>query len=471
MLDLTVDTPVLHVDLGDEFSAGHAAHIQFQLLCPGYESTPRVRATLSAALDADHWDSSPRPDKEGPGRWSFTQGFLLMRGGNPCPPGRYEIRIDLEFPHAPTDSLGRFLRARLMFRVVDSRGSSERQLEIDLDDLAILDVSAIDISTFGTVKVKQRGKSISSLEGVSFSAAEIPTNHQRRSTEGRCFLLPLMPNHERTAELPIASTVVQKGLARRKLMLAFPDGRRVIVLAQESLKVGRDKFKQNDVLLRWIPVTSSNKPMTEEISAEHFQLKLSPKGMEIEDLGSRNGTTLDGVALVPKRPKFIEASSANAEITVASAFRLLLRTYPTADADQYEIGAPNQLHCEGVGVATVPPLWNRAIRARVEAAHLERLSNLPNEEYVLLFRQALIGPGADCTIRIPANDDIATVARIFHAGDHFWIQRLTDQLTILVDGHILGSRELAPVSVDQSIQLGSTRMAVREPEQDLSREE
>src|SRR5262249_28107175 len=162
-------------------------------------------------------------------------------------------------------------------------------------------------------------------------------------------------------------------------------------------------------------------------------------------LGSRNGTVLTGVALAPKRATLIEAPPAAAEITVASAFRLLLRTYPTSDADQDEIGAPNQLHCEGVGVATIPPLWNRAAKARIEAARLERLSNLPNEEYVLLFRQALAGPGADCAIRISAEDGVASVARIFHAGDHFWIERLTDQVAVLVDGHTLGRRELAPL--------------------------
>jgi hypothetical protein len=241
-------------------------------------------------------------------------------------------------------------------------------------------------------------------------------------------------------------------------------------MAQDSLKVGRDRFKQNDVLLRWIPVTAQNKPLTKRISAEHFELKLSAKGLEIQDLGSRNGTILNDVALESKTPKLIDPSR-GAEITIAAEFHFLLRLFPTTDADQHDRLPLDQLYCDGVGAPSMPPLWHRAIEANIEAARLERISNLNCEQYVLLFRQLVLGPGADCPIRLPADETVGRGARVFHAGGHFWLERLTDQLPIAIDGHELGRLELAPLNVNQAIQLGDTRFAVCEPEQDLRREE
>jgi hypothetical protein len=81
----------------------------------------------------------------------------------------------------------------------------------------------------------------------------------------------------------------------------------------------------------------------------------------------------------------------------------------------------------------------------------------------------ILGSGMQCPIRLPVDDGIASVARVFHAGGHFWLERLTDQVSVAIDDHELGRRELVPLKVSQTIQLGSTRLEVQESEQDLSR--
>jgi hypothetical protein len=103
----------------------------------------------------------------------------------------------------------------------------------------------------------------------------------------------------------------------------------------------------------------------------------------------------------------------------------------------------------------------------VEAARLERQTNLAQEEYMLLFRQALVGPGSDCPIWLPEDDGCAFPARIFHVEGQFWLERLTDQLDVAVDGHHLSLRELVPLAVGQPIVIGSSRLQVCDPEQDL----
>jgi len=91
------------------------------------------------------------------------------------------------------------------------------------------------------------------------------------------------------------------------------------LLAGPSLTLGRD-ITRADLLLALEPWTqAAHHASSMRISSRHLRLRLDPHGGAVEDLGSMNGTHLDGRPLAPNSPAPLRAP---AEIEVARVLKL-----------------------------------------------------------------------------------------------------------------------------------------------------
>jgi phage tail-like protein len=74
-----------------------------------------------------------------------------------------------------------------------------------------------------------------------------------------------------------------------RLIISTPDGERVLPLTKAELKIGRNL--DNDVVLAY-----------RQVSGAHARIDMTPEGPTITDVGSTNGTLLDGTRLDANQP-------------------------------------------------------------------------------------------------------------------------------------------------------------------------
>lgn len=467
--------PRLHVDLGTDVAIGHALEIEFHLICPGYQKGPKVLAQLSGTLDRTHWKEQPRLVQEEPGYWKFYETCALNDPRDPhkpCAPGSYRVELEVSFPDAPPGSLGREMRASLRFSVPDPEKSASNTLEIDGDGLSIIDLAGLDMTRFGKVVISGGDKSIISLDAAAEKAPK------RKTADSRYFQLPLKRHYEREAGRLFASAAVSRSSTPQTgLTVRFEGGGRYLVYAKERLQFGRQRNSQNDVVLRFVPGTSrglnlehqENETKGESISREHFAAMLTREGLAVEDLGSRAGTQVGTFALSPGVPHLLRSKDGGSprEIHVAETFRLHAMVFLT-HGELPELGRE---HVAAVGGGALPFLWQLARHSGADSACLRRISNLPQEHYVMLFRQVFIGNGrADCAILTPVDTGIDQIARIVHLADHFWLERLVDPIDcpIEVDGHEPQPGELVPLIPGQRWRLAKSNCLIEPLQQELS---
>jgi hypothetical protein len=462
--------PRLNVDLGSTFDVGCAAHFQFHLICPGYREKPKVTAKLRL-MDQDDWCGAPTLSTEEPGYWIFDENFILTKGGRDCPPGTYGIDLTVEFRSAPVNSAGRFLRASLKIQVHDSRSAQARTLEIDGEGLSIINLQGHDLRGFNHVKLKGGDKSVVNLHhaatATDHSSAGPATNCSSHPVN-RYVELPLKRDHDRTEDGLRRSTAVAIATPTNRLMFSFADDRRVLVFAQDTLRLGRNRERGNDVVLRYLPRTPEHDRSSLNISKSHFQLMLTKQGLGVRDLGSTFGTVLNGRPLTNDRPQALtlDYDGQVHRLLLADSFELALRIFATPE-DHSRLQMQDASYADAIG-GRVSELWEKSTTAAVEAVRIERSTNLPKEEYVLLFRQAWIGSSDDCAIRLTRARRHTRAARLFHLGNCFWLERLEADIPVLVDGRETSLGELIPLSPGQTLSLNGDDVLIGEATQDLS---
>jgi hypothetical protein len=470
--------PRLHVDLGTDVAIGNAMEVEFHLICPGYTKSPIVVAQLSGTLDRTHWKEKPRLVQEEPGYWKFYETCALRDPRDPdkpCAPGSYRVELEISFPSAPPGSLGRDLRASLRFSVPDPEKNASNTLEIDGDGLSVIDLAGLDMTRFGKVVISGGDKSVISLDA---AAQQAPV---RKTADSRYFQLPLKRHYERDAGRLFASSVVPRPAGPlSKIALRFEGGGRYLVFAKERLQFGRQRSERNDVILRFVPGTDrglfpehqDHETRGEAISREHFALALTRGGLTVEDLGSSSGTIAGTVELRPRAPHVLQSRDPRTplELSVAEAFQLHTVLFTSA-GNPGEVLDPGKEHVAAVGAGYVPSLWQLARHSSLEAARIRRVTNLPNEHYVMLFRQLFIGSSStECAIITPVDHGIDRMARVLTLGDGFWLERLVEQMEcpIEVDGHELEPGELIPLRPGQRWSFAQSTCVIEAPEQDLS---
>ncbi|GDY11562.1 hypothetical protein LBMAG53_04400 [Planctomycetota bacterium] len=186
----------------------------------------------------------------------------------------------------------------------------------------------------------------------------------------------------------------------------------VLLFARSRLVLGKLRGAPSDLCLRNYPVAEF-KDALQRISRQHVALRYDPLGQEclVEDLGSANGTVIDGVALASGKSKALGTETAHV-LVVAGTVSLWVRCRRSTQAGKAQTFA-------GLPPAANPPCGLDSDLA-LDSVILTRPENRPEMAYAMVLRRMTLGgPGADLELAGARSRAGVTVAH--YAGR--WLYR------------------------------------------------
>lgn len=168
--------------------------------------------------------------------------------------------------------------------------------------------------------------------------------------------------------------------------LAGAGERALLLFAKSRLLVGKLREPPVDLCLRNYPTTTFKDDCL-KVSRQHLTLHYDVvrAAVVIEDVGSGNGTTLDGAVVAPKVAKTLDHGQAH-EVVIGAAVVLGMRAHPRQGARQLELtGAPPSNGSAACGLDT---------DHLFDAVTLTRPRNRPELAYALVLRRLTLGVDA-----------------------------------------------------------------------------
>jgi hypothetical protein len=174
----------------------------------------------------------------------------------------------------------------------------------------------------------------------------------------------------------------QAAIAGPRLTLTAGFESVLVLLAQEVAVLGKLRSPPVDITLRDYPPERCVESCR-RVSKQHFRIGLVGSRMAVNDLGSANGTLVNGRMLEKQESRFLEEGREHT-IEIPDSVALALRVIPrrTRVLNQL-IGAPE---------ASVPPGPGLASPASFDAVVIRRTRNRPTLACALVLRRLLIGP-------------------------------------------------------------------------------
>lgn len=449
-------TPRLLVDWGDTPRVGHQVRPEFSLLCPGFLSRPEVNIEVDQDLDHDTDDRRRNLRKEDAGLWSFHVPFRMTTNEFDCRPGQYLIDVAISFREAPL-GLPRFYRSRIRLTVPSLDEGSKGVLEIDGDGQSIVNLQGYDLKQFSKVVLKSQGAGVINLQ--QLHGAEPDVSPQDQPDTPKVFEYELKTDGEKESRLPTLFRGVSRRTELDKAGLYFEDGRRILLLTGRRITFGRNR--DNDVTLRFLPSCKEHDDYTLTISRTHFRAEMAQDGLDLVD-ESRSGLELN-YSVVNGRAKldFKHAGefytlNVGVPVTVPQPLSLKLVVIENVqETDGLDQEFLDEIYCDTVN-GKLSNVWRMALDARINAIRLERENNLPDECYVLLYREALIGGSPLHSAVVLDRGGPTSQARIMHIDRSFWLEPLQDNVPVSVDGASVAVRTLVPLSPGMQIQIGDS---------------
>jgi S1-C subfamily serine protease len=448
--------PRLLVDWGELPQIGRSARPLFSLIGPGTADKPTVRVAVDRGLDNDPADPLRQVRTEESGLWTFYVPFSLTTGGLDARAGLYVIDVDVTFPHAD-DGRPRFLRTQIRLNIPDG-SSDRRELVIDGDGQSVVNLAGHDLRSFSRVVLKGDDKSIINLQNFSQQMAAVP----EAPKEPVVFEYELKVNRDIHERLPSVVPVARPTKADA-VSLAV-DGRRIHVIARKRATFGRSR--ENDVCLRFLPRSTKHDEGSRAISRTHMALDLTDDGLVLSD-ESTKGVDVDCDPVKgDKTFTYLDAhggrhldlpSPLSAEQVLEMDLTMFARDPEDPDF-RSDIGWDDV--CFEVAGEPASRLWQVARGSGIEAARVRRLNNLPDEEYVFLFRHATIGKSAkDHAIALPGLGPAVAELRLLYAGRMFWLHS-GGRVPLSLDGRRIDGACLIPLALGQSISIGGSTLRV-----------
>lgn len=203
----------------------------------------------------------------------------------------------------------------------------------------------------------------------------------------------------------------------RRLVVSWSQGgqqQSMILIAQAAVEAGRQSSR--DLCLRLEPDSDqANYDKSMKISSHHFSLRYVGNGVQFVDVGSTNGTIMDGKRVEPVSPILIYRKTT---VSLANALELELEPVPRLDSP-----APTDdlLQAATANAADSAWLQRELIGAdkpgMIGFLRINRTNNLPDKQYVLLFHSGSIGSDKDSLIGTLPSDMTPRRGRAFDLSD------------------------------------------------------
>ena len=104
-----------------------------------------------------------------------------------------------------------------------------------------------------------------------------------------------------------------------------------------------------------------------------------------------------------------------------------------------------------------PQLWDLVEQNGIEAVRLQRRGNLEEEQYVLMFRETLIGSSqSSCPICLDDRSLAPVAARLLWLDRSFWLENLGDAESVQVNGQSIDPGETIALQTGMRLRFGKT---------------
>lgn len=444
--------PRLLVDWGELPQVGRTARPLFSLIATGITGRPIVKVDIDRSLDNDPTDPLRQVRTEESGLWCFYLPFSLTTNGLDARPGLYVIDVAVSFPHV-TAGQPRFLQARIRLSIPDAT-SGQRELVIDGDGQSVVNLAGHDLRSFSRVVLKGDDKSIINLQ--NYSQTQDPASPPAKPV---VFEYELKVNRDIQGRLPKLAEIAQP--SKTEAVTLVCGGRRIHVFAKKRATFGRQRRTENDVCLRFLPRSIEHDEGSRAISRTHMALDLTDDGLVLADEKSAKGVDVDCDPVKGERLfTYLDAHGGRhldlpSPLSAALSLEMELTIFGRDPADP---DFRSDLEWDDVCFETTGEqpsrLWQVAKGCGIEAARIRRLNNLPDEEYVFLYRHATIGRAAKenaiVVPHLPAS--LAGDLRLLYAGRMFWLHS-GGRATIVVDGERVTGACLIPLRIGQLLEI------------------
>ena len=445
--------PRLLVDWGELPQLGRAARPHFSLIASGVAGRPTVKVTVDRSLDNDPSDPLRQVRTEESGLWSFYVPFSLTTNGLDARPGLYVIDVAVTFPHVAAGQ-PRFLQTRIRLNIPDA-SSGQRELVIDGDGQSVVNLAGHDLRSFSRVVLKGDDKSIINLQNFSQAQPEQATAPEKSVV----FEYELKVNRDIQGRLPRPVSVTQP--SKTEAITLVCGDRRIHVFAKKRATFGRQRRTENDVCLRFLPRSEQHDEGSRAISRTHMALDLSDDGLVLTDEKSAKGIDVDCDPVKEEKTfTYLDAhggrhidlpSQLSASLSIEMELTIFGRN--PDDPDFRSDLEWDDVCFEATGEQP-SRLWQVARGCGIEAARIRRLNNLPEEEYVFLYRHATIGRSAkDSAVVVPhLPAALAGDLRLLYAGRMFWLHS-GGRAKIRVDGEPVPGACLIPLQFGHCLEI------------------
>jgi hypothetical protein len=164
-----------------------------------------------------------------------------------------------------------------------------------------------------------------------------------------------------------------------------------------------------------------------------------------------NGTILNGTTVKDKAAIPLDRPS---EVDVGKALRLRIVPFLADSKDSVRYAPLGQ---------TDDP-WRISEDLGLRSVLIQRIDNLPNEEYLIVYRWAEIGSGLGNELLIPDGQLKRKHMRLIRAGGQFWLESLVDGGLVVGDTD-LDRGQACPLLVDTELDIVGTTARITQFEQ------
>jgi len=453
LIALVLIGPELLVDWGNHPRMGDRANPCFQILCPGFDATPRISADIDRYLDHDPADIFPQSKEEG--LFEFFLPFTLTTNEEDCRPGLYTIRLDLWFPDSPSAVIPRFYHCDIRLNIKSNVPGQEPVLEIDGDGQSVIDLEGFDLTQYSKVKLKAGGGAVITSTEKSPSHKESAPAPEKAVT----FKYELKVNRNiESRSLHVSPQFKKRPHLEKAMLVDDEEDRQIILVAKRVTLFGRNT--QNDVVVRFLPRNETNDDLSRDISRNHMVLEINGQGLLIHDKSTK------GIALglhVVEETHPLTTDDVDDELPLcfgtdflANRFEFELQLFgPERNPHaQRDLLRKDDLFADDSG-QRFDRAGKLARNCEINAARLRRTSNLSEEEYVLVYRHVYVGSSrTESAVTIYDHTLKPRHARIVYLSNTFWLENLQNHGAVQVNGLPIAPREMVPLEPGMEIQLG-----------------
>ena len=446
--------PRLLVDWGELPQVGRQARPLFTLIASGVSGRPVIKVNVDRSLDNDSSDPLRQVRTEEEGLWSFYVPFSLTNKGLDARPGLYVIDLEVTFPHVAAGQ-PRFLQTCIRLNIPDAT-TGQRELVIDGDGQSVVNLAGHDLRSFSRVVLKGDDKSIINLQNFSQAQSQDPAAVPSKPV---VFEYELKVNRDIQERLPKLVPLSQD--CKTEAITLVCGNKRIHVFAKKRATFGRQRRTENDVCLRFLPRSTEHDEASREISRTHMALAVTEKGLVLTDEKSAKGVDVDCDPVKGEHTfTHLDAHSGRQidlpsplSSSISLGMELTIFGRDPADADFCSSLEWDDICFEATGEQP-SRLWQVARECGIEAARIQRLNNLPEEEYVFLYRHATIGRSAkDNAVVVPhLSTSLSGDLRLLYTGRIFWLHS-GGRAKITVDGERVTGACLIPLRFGQLLEI------------------